>query len=269
MVNGEIEQLKIGFADYDYHVGGLYSNEMVVCAGRAGEGKSALALTILNHVSLIQNKPAVLFSLEMSTHESICRLVCQLTGISFQQVYTGKMHKEEWKIYEEAMDKISSSKLYFDDSFGMTIPLIRSKIRKMMEKDIKLVVIDQLEQIKDYEGQPTHIKYDNIGYDIKNLTQEFNVPIILNHQLNRGITDRKLKNPEPILADLNQAGEKPANQVWVISHHKDEKGKILQSKIVVLKNRNGPTLSLDLWLSGRGVAIRLPGHGGECLGMVR
>ena len=133
----------------------------------------------------------------------------------------------------------------------MTVPEMRSKIRKLMEKDIKLVVIDQLEQVRGYEGMAVHVQFDKLAYDIKNLTKEFNIPIILNHQLNRNVMERKLHNPEPILSDLNQAGEKPANQVWVISHNKDiNTGKILQSKVKVLKNRNGPRIEFAVIFVG-------------------
>lgn len=259
MAAGQIEQLKIGFIDYDKYVGGLYNNELVICAGRAGEGKSALALSILNYVALIQNKACALFSLEMSTHESVCRLICQLTGLGFRNVYQGDLDVDGWDKYMKAIDRISSSKLYFDDGFGMTIPEIRSKIRKLVEKDIKLIVIDQLEQIKGYEGMPPYVQFDRIAYDIKNLTQEFQIPIILNHQLNRNVTDRKLKNPEPQLADLNQAGEKPANQVWVISHLKDAStGDILKSKIKVLKNRNGARIEFAVRYVGERMLFANP-----------
>lgn len=203
---------------------------------------SAMSLSIANHVGLTKQKGVLFFSLEMSTHESICRLVCQMTGLAFKDVYRGKLTPKQWEQYKEATSRISAGKIYFDEGFGMTVPEIRSKIRKMMEKDIKLIVIDQLEQIKGYENQPAYIRFDNIAYDIKALTKEFEVPIILNHQLNRNSMDRKLKNPEPQMSDLNQAGEKPANQVWVISHKRDESKKIIQSKVMVLKNRNGPTL---------------------------
>ena len=251
LISGQIEQLKIGFSEYDYQIGGLYSNELIVCASRSGDGKSSLALSIVNHVSIIQEKPSAFFSLEMSTHESICRLICQLTGIPYKNVYQGKMSTEQWKDYENAMKRISSSPIYFDDGFGMGVPEMRSKIRKLMDKGIKLVVIDQLEQVKGYEGMPVHVQFDKIAYDIKNLTKEFNVPILLNHQLNRSIMDRKLHNPEPILSDLNQAGEKPANQVWVISHNKDpQTGKILQSKIKILKNRNGARIEFSVVFVG-------------------
>lgn len=251
LISGQIEQLKIGFSEYDYQIGGLYSDELIVCASRSGDGKSSLALSIANNVSIIQGKPSAFFSLEMSTHESVCRLICQLTGIPYKNVYQGKMSTEQWKDYEDAIKRISSSPIYFDDGFGMGIPEIRSKIRKLMDKGIKLVVIDQLEQVKGYEGMAIHVQFDKIAYDIKNLTKEFNVPIILNHQLNRGVMDRKLHNPEPILSDLNQAGEKPANQVWVISHNKDpQTGKILQSKIKILKNRNGPRIEFSVIFVG-------------------
>jgi len=250
MANGEINLLKTGFLEYDRHVKGLFPNDLLMLAARSGDGKSALALSIINHVSLTENKPSAFFSLEMSTNETVCRLICQLTGLKFADVYQGDLNPEEWNIYREAMAKISGSKIYFDDTYGITVPELRSKIRKLMEKDIALVVIDQLEQVKGYEGMATHVQLDKISYDIKNMTNEFNVPIILNHQLNRGSTDRKLKNPELLLSDLNQAGEKAPDQIWGISHNKDEAGNIMQSKIKMLKNRNGPKIEFAVIFLG-------------------
>jgi replicative DNA helicase len=263
LVNGEIELLKTGFTEYDKEVGGFYPTEFVVCAARAGDGKSGLALSIANEVALKQNKGVGFFSLEMSTHETICRLVSQLTGIPFKNVYQGKLGdtkngKNLWDDYKEAMEQISDSRLYFDDGFGMTVPEIRSKIRKLVDKDIKLVVIDQLEQIRGHEGQPLYVQFDRIAYEIKDLTKEFNIPIFLNHQLNRSSTDRKLKNPELQLSDLNQAGEKPATQVWAIAHNKDDKGKIVQSKIKLLKNRNGPRLEFAVIFVGERILFSNP-----------
>ena len=103
LMEGKIEQLKTGFSDFDYHIGGLYTNELVICAARAGDGKSSLALSIVNQISIVQKKPTVFFSLEMSTHETICRLICQLTGIPFKNVYQGKMKADQWKIYKEIL----------------------------------------------------------------------------------------------------------------------------------------------------------------------
>lgn len=237
--NGEMPQLKTGITYYDNSTGGIYPNELIICAGRAGEGKSALALSILNNISIGNGIPTAMFSLEMSTYETVSRLICQLTGLNFRQVYQGDLSDVQWDLQRKALDSIANSNIYFDDGFGTTVPEIRSKVRKLVDKGVKLVVIDQLEQIRGYEGLPPYVQFDKIAYDLKRITLEFNVPILLNHQLNRNVTNRSLKNPEPQLADLNQAGEKPANQVWVITHKKDERGNILKSKIKILKNRNG------------------------------
>jgi replicative DNA helicase len=103
-----------------------------------------------------------------------------------------------------------------------------------------------------------HEQFDKIAYDIKNLTKEFQIPIIMNHQLNRSIMDRHLKNPEPLLSDLNQAGEKPADQVWVILHNKDEKGNIMQSKVKILKNRNGAKIEYAVVFVGERMLFSNP-----------
>lgn len=258
MMNGQIEQLKTGFIKYDDKIGGMYPNELVVLAARSGEGKSALALSILNDVAIRQKKGVALFTLEMSTHESICRLICQLTGLPYKNVYQGKLNKDEWKQYVEATKRISDSPIYFDDGFGMTVPEIRSKIRKLADKNLSLIIIDQLEQIRGYDGMKMHEQFDKIAYDIKTLTKEFQIPIIMNHQLNRSIMDRHLKNPEPILSDLNQAGEKPADQVWIILHQKDEKGNILQSKVKMLKNRNGAKIEFAVMFVGERMLFSNP-----------
>jgi replicative DNA helicase len=250
MISGKIEQLKIGFSDFDYHVGGIYSDELIMCAARSGDGKSAFMLSILNNVSIVQRKPSIIFSLEMSTHESICRLICQLTGIAYKDVYQGKMSADEWREYRIAMEQIADSPLYFDDGFGMTVPEIRSKVRKLVDKGLVLIGIDQLEQVKGYDGMSVAEQYNKNAYDIKNMCKEFNVPILLNHQLNRNIADRKLKNVQPITADLNQAGEKAPDQVHIILHNRDENNKIMQSKVQIIKNRNGPIIDYPVIFVG-------------------
>jgi replicative DNA helicase len=181
----------------------------------------------------------------MSTHTNVCRLICQLTGIPYKYVYQGKLTKEQWEQVTEATQRIKESKIYFDEG-TMSVTEIRAKLRKLAEKDIKLLVIDQLEQVHGYDGLAPHLQFDKITYDIKSFAKEFNIPIILNHQLNRNVANRKSDSPEPQLTDLNQAGEKAADQVWAIVHRKDEDGKILSSKISMLKNRNGPCVNVPI-----------------------
>jgi len=242
LMSGEIQLLKTGFAVFDDKVGGLYPEEFMICAGRPGSGKSCLSLGIAKHVSIDNPKKTLFFTLEMTTHETVCRLVTQMTGIPYEKVYTGKMDEPQWLEYEKAHARISAGGILFDDSAN-TIPEIRLKIRKAIDDGLDLVIIDQLEMIQGRSSMPAYLRLDSISYEVRDMSLDFSIPIILNHQQNRGVTDRKLKNPDPILADLNQAGEKPATQVWFIQHQLDKDGKIIQSRIVMGKNRNGPKIN--------------------------
>ena len=250
LINGEIEQLKTGFIVYDNDIGGIFQDEAIMIAGRSGEGKSAMLLSILNEVSIRQGQTSVFFTLEMSTHETICRLICQLTGIPYKNVYQGKMNAEQWKEYALAKKRIAQSPIHFDDTPSMSVPQMRSKLRKLSSKGIKLVGIDQLEQVGGNEGLPLYQQFDRNAYGIATIPKEFGIPVILNHQMNRNITNRQLVNKEPILSDLNQAGEKPMHQVWIISHLKDDKGNILKSKVKMLKNRNGARIEFAVEFVG-------------------
>lgn len=247
---GEIQLLRTGFVSYDTTVGGIFQDELVICAGRPGDGKSSLSLSIANHVALIDNKNVLFFSLEMSTLECVCRLITQLTGIPYLNVYQGRMSKSQWSLYQDAADRISKSGLKFDDSTALTVPEMRSKVRKFTDKGLDLIVVDQLENVRGYDSLNESIRLNKIAYELRDTAKDFGVPVLLNHQLNRSSTDRKLKDPEPQLSDLNQAGEKPANQVWFIAHRKDEKGKILQSKIKMMKNRNGIKIDVPVMFVG-------------------
>lgn len=241
---GEITQLTTGFVDYDNHIGGIYSFEVVMVAAKTGEGKSALALSLANHVGIRQGKGVLFVNLEMSTHETVCRLICQLTGIPFRNVYNGKMTEAQWKLYKEAQDRIINSGIMFDDTTAISVPQLRSKIRKVQERrKIDLIIVDQLEQVGGHAGEKPFIRLDNISYELKDLSKDENIPMILNHQFKvRSMADNKAKDRDPELSDLNQAGEKAMGQIWGISHMKDQTGKIIKSKIRMLKNRNGPTI---------------------------
>jgi replicative DNA helicase len=239
--SGKIKQLMTGFADFDNVTDGLYPWDLLLLTGKPGEGKSALALSVVKNVGIDQNQPVVFFTLEMSVRETVARLICQITGLPFKKVLKLKLNETEMVKYTTAKAIIDSSKIFFDDSSSLTIPELRAKVRRLKEKHgIVLVVIDQLEQLQGYANLQEHIRFDKLGYALKMMGKDFELPIILCHQLKTRSTaqDKKSQNADPKMSDLNQAGEKPATLIWAIVHKKAEDKKIVASKIVVLKNRN-------------------------------
>jgi replicative DNA helicase len=245
---GEIVQRKTGFIHYDKN-GGFFIPELIMVAARTGEGKSALLLSLANNMAITMKIPVGFFTLEMSTNEVMSRLITQLTGIEYKKVYTGTgLKSEEWISFNNALTIIKNSPFYFHDPSGINVNDLKVKMRRLKdEKGVDTFFVDQLEQIHPAEGgsDPEYIKINRLAYELKDITKELNVTVFLAHQLNRNITDRKIKEKdiEPELSDLSQAGEKPVHQAWGIVHRRfiNEKGKkeISQSKIKVMKNRNG------------------------------
>jgi len=79
-----------------------------------------------------------------------------------------------------------------------------------------------------------------LSYRLKEMAREFNVPILVAHQMNRGIEQKGQVQRDPQLSDLEQAGEKASDMVIMI-RHKKELNVIKESYFHIVKHRNGAT----------------------------
>jgi len=236
---GEIVQRETGFVHYDKN-GGFFIPELIMVAGRPADGKSALLLSLANNMAIVKKNPVGFFTLEMSINEVMSRLITQMTGLPYSMVYTGKgLTPKQWDEVYGALEIIKKSPLYFYDPSGISSNELRLQMRRLREeKGVDVFCVDQLEQINlPDSNDPEYVKINKITYELKDATKELNSTIFLAHQLKREVTDRKYKDAELILSDLSQAGEKAIHQAWAIQHDIFE-GKIIKSKIKVLKNRN-------------------------------
>lgn len=261
ILDGKIKMLETGFVDFDKESGGgLYPDDLLMIAATPGSGKSALSLSIAKNVGIDKHGSVAYFSLEMSHQETLSRLICQMTGIPYDKVYRGKMSEVQWVQYKTAMDNIRNADIFWDDSSGITIPELRTKIRKVVAlleakgKLLNVVIIDQLEQITSYSDIPQHLQFNKIGYALKAMGKDFGgIPFILNHQL-KVRTGEKTAKPartrDPQMGDLNQAGEKPTSKIWAVIHKRGEDGKIIASKIVSMKSRNSPIVNFPVQFIG-------------------
>jgi len=238
---GEIVQRETGFTYYDHDSnGGFFIPELIMVAGRPADGKSALLLSLANNMAIGKKTPVGFFTLEMSINEVMSRLITQITGLPYSMVYTGKgLTPKQWDEIYSALEIIKRSPLYFHDPSGITVNELRLQMRRLREeKGVDVFCVDQLEQIVlPDSSDPEYVKVNHITYELKDATKDLNSTIFLAHQLKREVTDRKYKDAELILSDLSQAGEKAIHQAWAIQHEMYE-GKIIKSKIKVLKNRN-------------------------------
>jgi replicative DNA helicase len=251
---GQKNYIQTGLKDLDRLIGGLFGGQLILVAGRAGEGKSSALLTFLMHIVLDKEtkRKAGLFTLEMDNEEYMNRMIAWVSGISSLRIKMGKIRDDEKENFKESAKLIrDNASVLWDDSVSPSIPQLRTKIRRMKDSGADIIFIDQLNLIRSLVSyDQEHVKINNLGYDLKSLCREFDLPIIVAHQMNRAIESTgRAKDKDPKSSDLSQAGEGPSDLVMFITHKKDE-GVIQSSKFWIVKNRNGPTGSIPVKFIG-------------------
>jgi replicative DNA helicase len=242
----EIFGVPTGFIDLDRLLGGLQQSDFLIIAGRPGTGKTAFMLSAAKNAAQIHKKHVGIFSLEMSNEQLVQRLISQETGIDSHRLRTGKLNEDEWAIFTHAIEVLSDTHIYLDDTAGLTPLQLRTKARRLhMEFGLDLIVVDYLQLMSSgarNENRVQEVSY--ISRNMKILARELNVPILAAAQLSRAIEQRADKEPQ--LSDLRESGslEQDADIVMFI-HRPDamEKDSPKQNlaEIIVSKHRNGPT----------------------------
>ena len=95
----DIVGVPAGFKDLDHMLGGLQPSDLLIIAGRPGQGKSGFLLSVAMNAALLHKKHIAIFSLEMSNEQVAQRLISQQTGIDSQHLRTGKLDENERDLF--------------------------------------------------------------------------------------------------------------------------------------------------------------------------
>nr|WP_188836540.1 replicative DNA helicase [Flexivirga endophytica] len=253
--NGQMTGVPTGFTDLDALTNGLHPGQMIVIAARPAVGKSTIGLDIARACSIKAGMASAVFSLEMSKTEISMRLLSAEGGIQLQHMRKGTMRDEDWTRLATTMGKVADAPLFIDDSPNMSLMEIRSKCRRLKERnDLKLVVIDYLQLMtsgKRVESRQQEVS--EFSRALKLLAKEINVPVIAISQLNRGPEQRTDKRPQ--MSDLRESGsiEQDADMV-ILLHREDsydrESERAGEADLIVAKHRNGPTDTITVAFQG-------------------
>jgi replicative DNA helicase len=239
---GEIRNIKSGLADMDrYFKIGFQEQKLVIIAGRPGDGKSALQDTIAVN-SINQQEPEsgrhiAVFTMEMPASERVNRYISQIAKIPLDRVESGKMSDDEQVRYYQAVGIIERAPIDFYEEPKYTIPGMENLLRRgILERgDYDAIIVDPLNMIDaQMQGAKRHEQIDAAAYGLKYIARKFRAPVICAHPMNRGAEEREA----PILKDLENAGEKPADVIlFIYTDTKDGEG---VKRIKAGKNRGGP-----------------------------
>src|SRR4030095_9068982 len=123
----DIRGVPTGFIDLDKLLTGLQPSDLLIIAGRPGQGKTGFLLSIAKNAGLTHRKHVAIFSLEMSNEQVVQRLISQETGIDSQSLRAGKINDDQWKLFNHAIEVFGDAHIYLDDTPAITPLQLRTK----------------------------------------------------------------------------------------------------------------------------------------------
>ena len=251
---GDITGIPTGFYDLDKVTSGFHPNELIIIAARPGMGKTAIALNIATNIAMNAGKSVAIFNMEMGAEQLVTRMLSQVGGIDGSKLRVGNLEHNDWKRVNEAISRLSDTKIFIDDTAGQTVADIRSKCRRLKNSPsgLDIVIIDYLTLIQSATkngstGQNRQQEVADISRALKTMAMELEIPVIALSQLSRGIEQRTDK--KPMLSDLRESGaiEQDADLVAFLHCNDEEKEKDDSlMEFVIRKHRNGPLKDIPL-----------------------
>jgi replicative DNA helicase len=243
----DVTGVRTGFYDLDRNTAGLQPGDLIILAARPSMGKTAFALNIAENVSVNEGLPVVVFSMEMGASQLALRMVGSQGRIDQQHLRTGRLDNDEWGRLTEAVERLSKSSVFIDETPALTGPELRARARRQARQcgRLGLIVIDYLQLMSgsgsDGENRATEI--GEISRGLKALAKELNCPVIALSQLNRSVETRPDKRP--MMSDLRESGaiEQDADIIMFIyrdEYYNKETKEPGVAEIIIAKQRNGP-----------------------------
>src|SRR5256886_389256 len=216
-------------------------------ASRPSQGKTALALNLMENIAIRGGHPVAMFSLEMSKESLLQRLVASVAQIDAHKFRTGHLSKEDWRRMTESLGTISSAPLWIDDAGSISVLEIGAKARRLKrDKGLSMLVVDYLQLItaRGRFGNRQE-EVSSISRGLKGMAKELQIPVLVLSQLTRA-PERDERGPQ--LSDLRESGaiEQDADVVMFIYRpHFFKAGATPEEReeteLRIAKQRNGPT----------------------------
>ncbi len=271
-----ITGLSTSFTELDEMTSGWQDSDLIIIAGRPSMGKTAFALNMAEHAMLEQERPVLVFSMEMPASQLIMRMLSSMGKIDQTALRSGDLNPDDFARLATAAARLKDKSLYIDDTPGINPMELRNRMRKQVKEcrdqlrrdhpdwnseqlDLKsrpaMVMVDYLQLMTgstQAEGRVQEIS--QISRELKSIAREFSCPMLALSQLSRNVEQRP--NKRPINSDLRESGaiEQDADVIAFIYrdevYNEDSPDKGM-AEIIIGKQRNGPIGTARLAFLGK------------------
>ncbi len=246
------DKVNSGYHQIDEKLTGFKPGELIILAARPSMWKTAFALNLLTNVALEQWKSVAMMSLEMSVASIVDRIMSQVSWVPMYKISKWNLDNADFAQMGDAMEKLSTAKIYLDDEAWITVPMLKSKLRKLkIEKnELDLVIIDYLQLMHANVYHNNRVQeISEISRWLKELAKELKVPILALSQLSRDVEKRVDKRPQ--LSDLRDSGsiEQDADEVLMLhreEYYDPDTDRKWATDVCIRKNRNWAVWEIEL-----------------------
>ena len=252
---GEIQGTATGFSGLDRVLVGMGDSDLILIGARPGMGKTSFTLNIATNVAITTKKAVCIFSLEMSAEQLVSRIISSEAMVNSHSLRSGQLTPEDWKKIADTAMRLSCANILIDDTAGMTVTAMKSKLRRV--ENLGLVAIDYLQLMESERHSDNRaLEVGDISRGLKLMAKDLRIPIVCCAQLSRGPESRTDKRPQ--LSDLRDSGSIEQDADVVMFLYRDEyyktdaapgesEGNV--AEVIVQKNRHGSTGKVEMgWI---------------------
>jgi replicative DNA helicase len=199
----------------------------------------------------------------MSKESLLRRMLASQAWVDQRKLQTGFIGREDQVKLERALEQLIETRMFIDDSAGISLAEMRAKSRRLRQTagGLDLIVVDYLQLMsatvpsgskKNYENRTQEVSAISRG--LKALAKELHVPVVALSQLSRA-SERRGDDKRPMLSDLRESGSIEQDADVVAFIHRDAyynrseevtEADKAKSEIILAKQRNGPTGTVNL-----------------------
>lgn len=246
-----VEPLLTGINTLDQRLGGFRKGEVTLLAAPPSVGKSALALSVVNHLAIKENVPTVYFSADLDGIQISLRLMSLASNVNLNDLRCGNLAPNDWPALTMAANQLSQAPIFIHEFKRITTERLVDLVS--LQRDLKLLVIDDFHFINfSNEAQE---KDDPVAVlaELKRLAQTRNIAVLVLSRLETNINNDA--STPPLVSDLGWGNdvEQAADVILFLlgdAYH-DHALKPSETKLYIAKQSNGPTVPVELAFDAR------------------
>jgi replicative DNA helicase len=253
---GQPVEFSTGLTNVDRMIGGAKGGDLIILAARPSMGKSSFALSnIAAEMAITHRKHVAVFSPETKRGPMTKRLLQSESRINFNKAREqGGIDDQDYPRLAHATGILNSAPISFDDTSGLTLAQMRSKLRRLASTSPygppKVIIVDYLQKMRHPMSRDNKTgETAAIVEGLKDIAMEFECILVALSQLSREVEKRPDKRP--LMSDLRYAGEIEQEADIIIFLYRqeqydgptDKQGNSLVGKAeaIISKSRDGRT----------------------------